>query len=846
MKTPGLLLTLLLGIMAVGVHAEKKSNIAYQDGEVRFTVITDGVIRLEWQPEGAFTDAPSQVAVCREYPQTDYRVDKSKNRVDIYTPKMHLTYIIGTGKFTAHNLEIRSADTSFPFVWKPGMVQQENLKGTFRTLDGLEGQTQTQTWVADLKCGEERSFEDGLLARDGWTLIDESQSYLFDDSEWQWVTERPAGKCQDWYFMAYGHDYKSALRDFTLFAGRVPLPPRFAFGYWWSRYWCYSDKELRQLVRDFQNYDFPLDVLVVDMDWHYTDRGRGGWTGWTWNESLFPDWRKMLKDFHSKHLKMTINLHPADGFESYEEKYVEMAEAMGVDPASKERIPWVNSDKRLIESVMNNVLHPMLDGGIDFWWIDWQQDMFDPAKKRLNNTWWINYAFFTDMERHGNVRPMLYHRWGGLGNHRYQIGFSGDVIISWKSLEFQPYFTATASNVLYGYWSHDIGGHMIHGSEFEPELYTRWLQFGGLSPIMRTHSSKDGRLNKEPWVFSHDVCDILRRTVKQRYQMVPYIYTMARKDYEEGISLCRPLYYDSPECQEAYDYRTEYMFGDEILVAPVVSPMTDGYAEVEVWLPEGSWYELHTGTMLDGGTHKRRFALDEYGIYIKAGAVLPFYGEEVKHLDSCDEAITVTVIPGGDGEFSLYEDAGNDKQYATNYATTQLTNRTEGDCQTITIGKREGAYEGMPAQRTYSVKVLASAMPESVTVNGQAVEPEYLGEEFALLVEIPETACDVEKTIRITYPEGTTTLTDGIIGKAHRLGKAITAFKYRTGKDPIDALAQLGSINEAATYRPERLCALVAAFGDNYRNLPEILKQQGLNDEQSSWFLSTIDWNAAE
>ena len=238
-KLRTLLCIALLSISA-SLFAQQAKNVAYQDAEVRFTVITDGVIRLEWQPEGKFTDLPSFVASERNYPEVEYKVKTSGKKVIIQTAKMTLEYKTGTGKFTASNLVIKAKDGFF--TWKPSMKQQGNLKGTFRTLDGLDGDVQTQNWVADMKQGETRQFEEGIIAKDGWTLIDESESYLFDDSEWAWVKEREAKKCQDWYFMAYGHDYKAALKDFTVFAGKMPLPPRFTFGYWWSRYWAYSDK----------------------------------------------------------------------------------------------------------------------------------------------------------------------------------------------------------------------------------------------------------------------------------------------------------------------------------------------------------------------------------------------------------------------------------------------------------------------------------------------------------------------------------------------------------------------------------------------------------------------------
>jgi hypothetical protein len=438
---------------------------------------------------------------------------------------------------------------------------------------------------------------------------------------------------------------------------------------------------------------------------------------------------------------------------------------------------------------------------------------------------------------------MLYHRWGGLGNHRYQIGFSGDATISWKSLEFQPYFTATSSNVLYGYWSHDIGGHL--GDSIDPEMYTRWLQYGGFSPVMRTHSSKSGGLNKEPWVFTEEYTNVIRQTVRQRYVMAPYIYAMARKGYDEGLALCRPMYYDYPECQEAYDFRSQYMFGDDMLIAPVVKPAVDGFAEVDVWLPEGEWFELHTGTLLKGGAVvKRHFALDEYGVYVKAGSVLPFYGNEVNNLDGNDEALTLTVFPGGNGCFSIYEDAGNDKDYATEFATTAVSNMWNGNTQTVTIAPRQGQYADMPAERQYKVKVMASVAPEAVTVNGVPAAYSYDGYDFSFTVEVPVTDCAQQKEIVITYASEDTSLACGVTGYSRRMGRSIEALKFRTALDPYDALGKMGTVNEAAMYTPESAAELVAEFMADYARLEEVLKgQPRIKDEDVQWFLGHCGWN---
>ena len=838
-----LLFLLGLALAQTAQARDLQKNVAYADAHVRFTVIADGAVRMEYAPDGAFVDAKSFVAVEREYPAADYRVKRGA-WIEVATPKMVLRYKKDSGPFTAANLSIRSPKgAAVPFAWKPGQQQTGNLKGTYRTLDGYDG----DTYVYD----EQRPkmpIEDGLLATDGWTFIDDSRNFLFDgDPEWEWVEKRPDNGSQDWYFLAYGHDYKAALKDFTRFAGKMPLPPRYAFGYWWSRYWTYSDRELRTLVKNFRAYDIPLDVLVIDMDWHYTDGDRGGWTGWSWNRTLFPDPAKFLGWLDTEGIRSTFNLHPADGVKCGEDRYADVARDMGIDPASKQTVPWMSSDKKLIRSMFRNVLSPMERDGVDFWWLDWQQHPTDPKVEGLSNTWWLNYVFFSQMEKNRDVRPMLYHRWGGLGNHRYQIGFSGDASITWASLDFQPYFNSTASNVLYGYWSHDIGGHHM-ADRIDPELYIRWMQFGALSPVMRTHSAKGAGLKKEVWNFAPEYADILRRTIRQRYTLAPYVYAMARRAYDEGLSLCRPMYYEWPEAEEAYAFRNQYLFGDDILVAPITAPGKDGYATLKVWLPEGDWYEWQTGTMLAGGrVVERTFALDEYPVYVKAGAMLPTYDDTVKNLNANDEKVVLTVFPGGSGEFRMYEDNGDDKHYAREFAVTPLKSVREDGVLTVTVGARSGEYRNMPAARRFAVKVLASAAPAEVTVNGSPAEWSYDGGEFALVVEIPETDCAAEKVVRIEY--GAAVDFDGLPAAARRIARAMEEFKYHTARKPweqswrytyTDEFGPMGSLAEAVEYAPERIPQLVGDFRKAYGDLPAVLRRQGLSEEEAKWFLAEI------
>lgn len=831
-----------------GNSAHLTDGIVYKDKHVRFTVVSDGLVRLEYSPKGKFVDDKSQVAVNRLYPESNAKVISDKQYVTIQTPKLELKYKKNSGPFTADNLTIESRGDIKPFSWHPGIAQKENLMGTTRTLDRWDGpdiMVKNKDGKYEPKPGR---LETGLLARDGWTLLDDSRSYLFDnDPELEWVKERKNNKgSQDWYFMAYGNDYKGALKDFTTLAGQISLPPRYAFGYWWSRWWAYSEHEFRDLIQSFNDYQIPLEVLVIDMDWHYTDADHGGWTGWTWNRRLFPEPEKFLNYLRDNNLKVTLNLHPASGVKKFEAAYPDIARENGIDPATEKDVPWVTSDKRFINSIFKHILNPMTDQGVTFWWLDWQQALYDSKLDSLSNTWWLNYTFFTKMAKdRPEVRPLLYHRWGGLGNHRYQIGFSGDNYVTWKSLDFLPYFTSTAGNVCYGFWSHDLGGHYLAPGDTttNPELYARAMQYGAYSPIMRTHSNKNRYLVKEPWNFDRRIFSNIRNSIQRRYQMAPYIYTMARKAHDTSVALCRPMYYDYPDAEEAYAQKNQYMFGDNMIVKPVTAPVeADGYATVEVWLPEGQWYEEATGTMLEGGkTYQRRFNIDETPVYIKAGSILPFHAEKESTLRFNNPAYSLTVYPGADGCFTIYEDNGNDQKYETEYATTDVYSRHEGNRLTVKIAPRKGSYADMPKSRRFQVKTVAVAQPKSVRIDGTDATFTYVPEELAVIIDLPEKDCDRARTVEIEYPDSYM-IADGTIGNMSRFVNAFGNIKNRYARlEVTEDFGPMSIIYEAMGYAPEKNAELLAQFRERFDRLPEIVKAQPLDDKTRVWFLNAVN-----
>jgi alpha-glucosidase len=813
-------------------------------GKARFTVLTPELIRMEWAADGKFEDHASFVFLNRRLPVPKFEHAITGGTLTIKTDALALTYKPATdGRLTAEDLTIELTVAGKPVVWHPGLADPENLQGTTRTLDGALGDKTKEP------------IEPGLVSRAGWAVVDDSTRPLFDSADfrfqqgekspWPWAIERPAGERQDLYFFGYGHDYRKALGDYVKVAGRIPLPPRFAFGTWWSRYWAYSDQEIDEVVRGFHENDVPLDVFVIDMDWHTSrdqleaagevDQSSAqhpehnlGWTGYSWNKLLFPDPDQFLGKLHAEGLKTSLNLHPASGIQPWETHYPEMAKAMGIDPATKQYVPFDITDKKFATNYINLIHHPLEKQGIDFWWLDWQQEM-TTKMAGVTPTWWLNYVHFTDQQREGN-RPLLFHRWGGLGNHRYQIGFSGDTVSVWDSLAFQPWFTATAANVGYAYWSHDIGGHMP--GAVEPELYTRWVQFGAFSPILRTHTTKNPETERRIWAYPEPYSSILRSTFQLRLALEPYLYTEARRTYDTGVAFFRPLYYDWPEQSAAYTSKGEYLFGEQMLAAPVTVPAdkATGLATEKVWLPEGEWIEWATGKHLTGpATVDRSFSIEQNPVYLRAGAIVPMQPAMRYTGEKPVDPLILNIWPlkqGSTSSYKVYEDSGVAVEYQHGvFARTPVKATQAGDTLKVEIGPVEGSYPKMPRTRAYELRLPADWPPASVTVNGIAVKQagvtgkggwSFEGNTLTTVIPVPSGSVAAKVTVEVRRAAGLTARRnelDGFAGAMTRL-RGVGDAMHRTWpvSDPPDALVDALQTGDRLSYHPERAVAEIAHF----------------------------------
>ena len=806
-------------------------------GKARFTFITTRLVRIEWAADGAFEDRPSLQAL---RPAAGGVKVSASVRGGVLTARTeHLTLTCCDAEDGLDGvLTVEFRDGSKRCRWRFGQEDTGNLGGSFRTLDNCEAEEFAQ-WdnradgtVAIKSTGRRVPVDKGVVSRDGWAWIDDSASVLLEplpDGR-MWAAPRPAGRRVDGFLFAHGHDFRGAVADATLVFGTQPMPPRQAMGYWFSRFWAYTQEEIEEIADRFDRLGLPLDVFVIDMDWH-----KLGWTGYTWDRQLFPDPAGLLRRLKQRGLALTLNLHPADGVASHEEAYDAVCRDMDIDPRSQQVVPFDCTDPRFMESYFRRLHHPLEKMGVDFWWMDWQQGK-ETKMAGLDPLHWLARTHWDDQARRRPARrPLNFTRYCGIGSGRMPMAFVGDVFTTWRTLAAQPHFIARAANVLFGCWSTEIGGHLP--VDHSPELYTRWMQFGVHSPYCRTHSSKDPRTERRFWQFPEPWCDVLTAALRRRYELVPYLYTEARKQEVTGLSFHRPLYYDWPDEPMAYRSPEIYNLGDAMLAAPVTAPADPKttLAPVRCWLPSGDWIDTARGEIIRGGSvHRCGYRIEEVPVFVRPGAVIPGQRDVLRLAGGCAPNLEFTCWPGREGGYVLHEDDGVSTAHLDGaFVEIEVCQSTRRGRTEVVIHKAKGSFHGFLEKRPVALRFPLRLPPGRVLLDGRelrfrkdapGVGWSYEGASCSVVVRLG--TISLKQTHRIVFEAGgDDRLTHGAPGRLLRLreisriARAMSLWKpvhpgervpaeaaltaFRMTADPTCVAAELTALPEriAATYR---------------------------------------------
>ena len=673
----------------------------------RISVLEGRLIRVE---TGEFCDLPTQCVWYRDPLPVKFEVKKQGKITVIATRDAEFYFNTAAKKITAVKLRDGRVVKNF---------SRGVLPGTRRTLDMTDGKVR---------------LSKSVVSRNGVAVLDDSRSLVLRDDR---IEQR--GKCSDKYYFAFGSDYRAAIRALYRITGFTPLLPKFVLGNWWSRYKAYTQDEYVGLMHKFIDKKIPVTVATIDMDWHWVDvverfgkeakatptdnvidrliySSMPGWTGYSWNTELFPDYRAMLDYLNANGFKVTLNLHPAQGVRFFEDKYKDVCEVCGVDPASRAPVPFSLGNEKFLQAYFDVLHRPYQREGVRFWWIDWQQGKNSDVKG-LDPLWALNHYHTLDMRDEGK-RAVILSRYAGIGSHRYPLGFSGDSAMTWKTLDFQPYMTASATNVGYTWWSHDIGGH--HRGYKDDELYLRWLQLGVFSPINRLHSTSNEFMGKEPWNTSKATERAATDYLRLRHRLIPYLYSMNYLTATEGRALCEPMYY-SYDCKEAYKAKNQYAFGTQLVVAPITrksDPKTK-LAHTALWVPENEVYtDIFTGRKYAGGTYEIYRDAEDFPVFAKKGSIIPLYKDATDNSLAPDKPLEIWIY-AGDGEFELYEDDGDSLDYEKGaFCTTRISAEKEGKRLVVRLSS-QGDLDVLPKGREIT---LAFRDVEKAVVSGGKAE----------------------------------------------------------------------------------------------------------------------------
>ncbi|MFG1646671.1 TIM-barrel domain-containing protein [Amycolatopsis sp. NPDC049252] len=614
------------------------------------------------------------------------------------------------------------------------------LGGYRRGLDGVNGDN-----------GDPKTVP-GLLYQDGWYLLDDSRSAGYNPNTKK-VTPRGdhGGKAyRDGYVFGYGHDYKRALGDLATLTGPPQLLPRWAYGIWYSEYFDRTAADYENtIVPRFRAEGVPLDVLVTDTDFKAPDT----WNGWEIDPAKFPDPKAFFDWSASQGLHNTLNTHPS--IRSTDPQFAQ-AQATAKGKLTKSAncgsgggggdcytFDWGDPDQ--LKAYLD--LHRTMDQqGVDFWWLDWCCDGSQSSLDGVTPDAWINQQYADDSaatlgrgfvisRAYGSLQSGGYSNPAGVptgpwADKRSTIHFTGDTSSTWGTLRMEVGYTpgeaaATGMSAV----SHDIGGHNdttgLPGSETDPsgrhtvklpdDLYARWVQLGTFQPIDRLHSNHSDRL---PWQYGPEAKASATKFLNLRENLVPYTYTLAQQAATTGVPVTRPLYLDYPEEANAYRLAgSEYLYGPDMLVAPVTTPGTT--ATTNVWFPPGTWTDYFTGKTYAGGTTQAITTdLSTMPVFVKAGGMVPSRAKNVTDdVRNPLDALTLTVAEGASSTFTLYDDNGSSGRSATTEVRYTAGNHT------VRIDPADGSFRGQVRDRRWTVAFLGATAPKAVTVGGDRLAP---------------------------------------------------------------------------------------------------------------------------
>lgn len=780
-----------------------KENIV-QGPNFRFTILTPRLIRMEYNEQGIFEDRPTQFAKYRDNEHIKFEYQDNDKYILIRTKYFQVTYLKGKnfngGKVNpTANLKVDLLNSNR--TWYYGHPEVRNYGAPSNSLDNSNNKL---------------SIKRGLYSIEGFASYDDSDSYLIDEQN-NLVPRKNKGI--DIYLFMYLNDFLGALNDYYYLTGYPPLIPRYALGNWWSRSENYNDKSLKVLVDEFSDKEIPLSVVLLDNDWHVNNfQNKKIDSGFTWNYSNFSNPKAMIDYLHSKGIRLGLNIDPSMGIFPYEKNYEQLCKIMNIQPGSV--IPFNAFNFNFIKLYFNYLIQPLNNDGVDFFWID-TNDV-----KQHDMLWALNYYHYQYESIDYRRRPFIMTRNSNIAEHRYPITYSGKSVVSWDTLKMIPKYNMYATDNGNTFWAHDIGGYHL-GME-DNELYTRFVQLGTFSPILKFGSSGGRFYKREPWKWSFKTFKIAKDYLKLRHSLIPYLYSEAYKYHKEAKPLIIPLYYEQPEAYDDPLYNTEYYFGSEFFVSPILKSKDFIMNRVihKFYLPQGIWFDYVTGKKFVGGKQYLSFFKDQdYPVYVKEGAIIPLGHNDNMNDTTPPKNMEIQIFPGRSNSYKLYEDDGISELYKKGYyLLTSIDYTYRKNNYTVIIRPLEGKSGIVPDKRNYKFTFRNTKYADDVEV-------------YVNNTKVPFTKYDKRTSFIVEVNNVSTTSQLTVICK----GSDIEISAERIFMDDIESII---SDLQIATAMKDKIFAILDSDLEIKRKRIEIRKLEGKGLERKfiKLFLKLIEY----
>ncbi len=576
------------------------------------------------------------------------------------------------------------------------------------------------------------------------------------------------GEMQDQldYYFVYGDNTDDVIKGYRTLTGKAPIMPKWVMGYWQSREKYNTSDEILGALAEFRRRNIPIDNIVLD--WlHWPENA---WGSHEFDKKRFPDPKAMVDSIHDMHGRIMISVWPkfyvtTEHYKEFDKKGWMYKKA--VEDSIKD---WVGPGylgsfydaydpdaRKLFWKQVQDHYYPL---GIDAWWMDASEpnirDCTDlqyrkelcgptalgPSTKYFNAYAYENAEAIYDGQRgvEPNKRVFLLTRSGFAGLQRYSTAtWSGDIGTSWEDMKAQISAGLNYSISGIPFWSMDIGGFCVQNKFVEGqqvfdktgtenaankewrELNARWFQFGAFAPMFRAHGQWPYREIYNIAPENHPAYKSILYYTKLRYDLMPYLYSLAGKVHFDDYTIMRPMVMDFTADKKVRNLGDQYMFGPAFLVAPVYEY---GARSRQVYLPESTqWYDFYSGAAVANGSQVVAAPYERIPLFVRAGSIVPF-GPDIQWSDEKPaDNITLYVYAGANGKFTLYEDEGLNYNYEKgDYATIDFT--YDDATSTLTIGKRKGQFKGMLKSRTFNVVKVSKdkAVPYNKNTQGKVVK----------------------------------------------------------------------------------------------------------------------------